>query len=107
MYKQPQMRQYQQQAIMTSTPNQLVAKLYDLAIGACHREDRVKLRAVLAELMGSLRTDEGGELASRLFSLYEFCVYESVEGDLGAICDILSGLREAWHEGVIARPAAA
>src|SRR5690625_6927553 len=52
MYGSLQMRQYQQQSVLTSSPEQLILKIYDLGIAACRRNDRSKVRAVLAELMG-------------------------------------------------------
>ncbi|MEX0747326.1 MAG: flagellar export chaperone FliS, partial [Rhodothermales bacterium] len=79
------MRQYQQQSIASSSPAQLVLKLYDLGIQSCHQGNRVKLRAVLAELVGSLNFEEGGELANRLYSLYEFCLNESISGDIQVV----------------------
>jgi|SRR5690554_1480528 flagellar protein FliS len=99
-------RQYQQQAIMSSTPEMLVAKMYDLAISACHRDDRSKLRKVLAELISSLNFEKGGEIAGRLYNLYEYCMEQSVSGDLKPIVDILTGLRDAWNQGVLCRKAA-
>jgi flagellar protein FliS len=100
-------RQYQQQAITTASPERLVSKLYELGVSACHRGDRTKTRAVLVELMGSLNHEQGGELAGRLHAIYEFCLNESALGDLNTVAELLGGLREAWHDGVLARPAAA
>lgn len=100
------MRQYQQQAVAASTPEQLIAKLYDVGVSACHREDRSKLRAVLVELIGSLNFEAGGELAHRLHTLYDFCLSESIDGDLDVVCRLLSELRDAWREGVLLRKAA-
>jgi flagellar protein FliS len=100
------MRQYQQQSIASSSPAQLVLKLYDLGIQSCHQGDRVKLRAVLAELVGCLNFEEGGELANRLYSLYEFCLNESISGDIQVVQEILAGLRDVWKQGVLARQAA-
>lgn len=100
------MRQYQQQAVASSSPAQLVLKLYDLGIQCCRRDDRAKLRAVLAELIGSLNFEEGGDIANRLYSLYEYCLNESVGGDLEIVGEVLNGLRDAWKEGVVSRQAA-
>ena len=107
MHSALRMRQYQQQALATASPESLIAKLYDLGVTACHRGDRAKTRAVLVELMGSLNHEEGGELAGRLHAIYEFCLNESALGDLGVVAELLDGLREAWREGVVARPLAA
>lgn len=89
---------YQTQAVLSASPEQLVVKLYDLGISACHREDRYKLRAVLKELISSLDLDKGGELAGRLYSLYVFCMDQSANGDLEVIAELLTGLREAFRE---------
>jgi flagellar secretion chaperone FliS len=92
---------YQAQAVMSASPEQLIVKLYDLGISACHRDDRFKVRAVLRELISSLDMDKGGDIAGRLYSLYAFCMDHSSSGDLEAIADILSGLREAWKTSVM------
>jgi len=100
------MRQYQQQAVSTATPDQLIAKLYDFGIAACLRDDRTKLRAVLQELISSLNFEGGGEIAERLFMLYEYFLNESVSGDLPFVAEMLSELRDVWKEYVITRKAA-
>ena len=100
------MRQYQQQAAVSSSPEQIILKLYDLGIAACHAGDRAKLRAVLVELTGALDFERGGELAERLYGLYTYILQESASGDLQAIAEILSGLRAAWHEAFLPRQAA-
>jgi flagellar protein FliS len=97
---------YQKQAILSASPEQLVAKLYDLGIGACHQDDRYKLRAVLKELMSSLNMDQGGEMAERLYALYAFCIDQSAGGDLEPVIEILGGLREAWKSSVLTAKAA-
>lgn len=100
------MRLYQQQAVASSTPELLIAKLYDLGVSSCHRQDRAKLRAVLVELIASLDFERGGEIAERLHMIYEFCMYESSAGDLQVVCTLLTGLRDAWREGILSRKAA-
>ena len=98
---------YQTQAIMSASPEQLIVKLYDLGISACHRDDRYKVRAVLRELISSLDMDKGGEIAGRLYSLYAFCMDHSTSGDLETVAEILGGLREAWKTSVVGSARAA
>ncbi len=105
MYQQRRMSLYKQQSVQT-TPQQLVAKLYDLGIRACREGDRSKLRRVLVELISSLDFEKGGELANQLHALYEYCMQESVNGDLSTISEILSELRTAWRESVLTARAA-
>ena len=106
MYTALRMRQYQQQAVASASPEQLIAKLYDLGVSACLRSDRPKVRAVLVELIGSLNVEAGGELAHQLYALYEYCLTESISGDLETVAQLLSELRDAWKEGVLMRKAA-
>lgn len=100
------MQRYQAQAIQSASPEQLIAKLYDLGVRACHTGDRSKLRAVLRELIAAIDLERGGELASRLYGLYEFCMSYSVEGDLETIAEILGGLRSAWKDAFLISRAA-
>jgi len=95
---------YQRQSVMGSSPEKLVAKLYDVAISACHRGDRTKVRSALVELLSSLNAQEGGELADRLRAVYEFCLNESATGDLDLVCELLDELRDAWRQSVLQTP---
>jgi flagellar secretion chaperone FliS len=80
--------------MMPGFPEEMIAELYDAGIVACNRGDRTRLRAVLAELISTLNYERGGELAHRLAAVYEFCLNESVLGDLTIITEILEGLRQ-------------
>ncbi len=91
---------YQTQAVLSSSPEQLILKLYDLGIGACHQEDCYKLRPVLRELISALDLEKGGEIAGRLHALYAFCMDHSISGDLAPIMEILEGLRESWRSAM-------
>ena len=106
MHSALRMRQYQQQAVASASPEQLISKLYDLGVAACHREDRAKVRAVLVELTAGLDLDAGGELAGRLHALYAFCLRQSATGELHVVGELLDGLRTAWREGVLHQKAA-
>lgn len=88
--------QYQKQDVLSASPTQLVTKLYDLGVLACKNDDRVKLRKVLIELISSLNFQEGGDIAIRLSQIYEFCMRESINGDLDQVAEMLSDLRETW-----------
>ena len=102
MFRTQAAHQYQRQDVLSASPAQLVAKLYDLGILACVNNDRVKLRKILIELISSLNFEEGGEIAIRLSQIYEFCMRESVTGNLEQISGMLSELRETWRESMSA-----
>jgi flagellar protein FliS len=94
--------QYQRQDVLSASPTQLVTKLYDLAVLACNNDDRIKLRKVLIELISSLNFQEGGDIAIRLSQIYEYCMRESINGDLNEIAEMLSDLRETWKTTQVA-----
>lgn len=92
------MRRYQQQAVASASPEQLVVKLYDIAIAACLQDDRTRLRRVLVELTAGLDMERGGEIAGRLYSIYDYCLRESISGDINVVRDLLDSLRDAWRQ---------
>jgi flagellar protein FliS len=94
--------QYQRQDVLSASPTQLVTKLYDLAVLACNNDDRIKLRKVLIVLISSLNFQEGGDIAIRLSQIYEYCMRESINGDLNEIAEMLSDLRETWKTTQVA-----
>lgn len=96
-----QMKKYHQRDIQSSSPEQLIQKLYGAGITACHQEDQEKVRAILMELISALDFEADPELANRLYSLYEYCLTESALGNFDDALDVLTGLREAWEEGVL------
>lgn len=106
MYNSLRMRQYQHQAVMTCSPEQLILKLYDAGIVSCAKDDRKKLRAILVALIGSLNFEEGGDIATRLHAIYESCIVQSSEPDLSPVSGILVELRDTWREAVIPLKAA-
>ncbi len=105
MHPASRMRQYQHQDVRSASPDRLIVKLYDLGVAACYRADRAQARAVVVELMSALDHERGGDLAARLYGLYVYCLHEATDGDLDAVADILSGLREAWQDSVLCRAA--
>ena len=116
---------YLRERVLTATPAELTAMLFDAAVGACRAGARlaeagdwnaagVRLRHaqdVVLELRSSLRTDAGGEvdvLSGRLSGLYTWAwqrLVAAVTGrDAAAIEDALATLeplRDAWRESFL------
>lgn len=116
---------YRRQQVETATPGQLIVLLYDAAVRHCkgaqesiERKDRdgaarhlLKAQDIVAELMGSLNVDAGGELAGNLLRLYEYVyrrlVHANVRKDASAAQEaegILAGLRDAWAQASAGMP---
>jgi flagellar protein FliS len=107
---------YQQNSIMSASPEQLVVMLYDGALrflgqaGAAMREGSVpvangrlrRAEAILDELIATL-DHSAGEIAGQLESIYVFCRQHLVEAQLeqdatrvDAVMRLLGDLRESW-----------
>ena len=98
------LRAYQQQAVRTASPAELVDKLYGIGLTAAQSGDAPRTRRALVELSGAVDAERGGDLADGLLALYDYALRAASEGDLDSVADILSGLRDAWREATL-RPA--
>lgn len=114
--------QYQTQAVTTATPGQLVAMLYQGALGAITRAEQVlrgdgrdrfevanrelsKAHEIVSELTVSLDHDAGGQIAANLAALYDFCADRLIRANLHkdpellpAVKQVVADLAETWDE---------
>ncbi len=116
-------RAYKRKQIESASPGELVVLLYDGAIDSLNRAELasqeegperfelfhnavIKAQNILTELMVSLDMEQGGELASNLFKLYEYMHWRLVNNNAGdkeieviqEVRGLLNNLREAWAE---------
>ncbi|MDQ5808380.1 MAG: flagellar export chaperone FliS, partial [Actinomycetota bacterium] len=110
---------YRSSSVMTASPGQLVVMLYDgagrflrqadiaAAEGAWrHAMDRLdRADAIIDELLVTLDTEQGGEIAERLQGIYVFCKRLLIEArverepeKIRKAAGLLANLREAWAE---------
>lgn len=110
---------YQTQAIMTASPVQLVAMLYDRAItclneaikaieaGEIERRWQANTKAIdiISHLAMTLDMDKGGQIAQNLEQLYRFMVAQLVNVDVRNdpkpardVIKLLEPLRDSWKE---------
>lgn len=111
--------QYQTARVETASPVRIVVQLYDGALrfirraqGAMEQKDvRAKgealrrAHAIVSELQSTLDTSQAPELCAELDRLYEFVLHGLTQASFGSdpaelepALDVLSQLREAWHE---------
>jgi flagellar secretion chaperone FliS len=112
-------RQYQQAQIETASPTRLVVLLYDGAIRFCslaleamqvrdietQHINLLKAQRIVAELMGSLNREVGGEVAANLMMIYTHMLEQLVQANLQdkphmveSVLTLLRDLRETWAE---------
>jgi flagellar protein FliS len=112
---------YQQQAVATANPAQLVLMLYDAALAAitraCHahadgfaglpvvNEELQRAQAILTELLVTLDMERGGQVAKSMAALYDFCLDRLVRANvskdlalLDPVVDVVRDLRNAWEQ---------
>lgn len=122
-HPQPQAYQqtYQEQQVLTASPQQLLLMLYDGAIrflkigrkaqlaGDTEKshQNLVRAQKIIAEFMGSLDLELGGEAAQNLLQLYEYLHHQLVQANLkkeialiDEVLGHLSELRKTWAQAI-------
>ena len=117
---------YQATQISTATKEQLLLITYDIAIRSCrlaetaldnnnqsqdydqaHREI-VRAQDVIRELMVTLNTEKGGEMAQNLMRLYDYMYQQLVEANIKkdasyvrSVLTMLEDLKSTWEEALM------
>src|SRR5574344_2361954 len=113
--------QYKQNEIETATPEQILILLYDAAIRFLIKakqaiEDKniqethnnwVACENIMLEFMSTIDMKNGGDLAQRLYKLYDYFYNTLVEANMqkdmrkvNEILNHLKGLRETWQKAI-------
>lgn len=116
---------YQKAAVNTVDQGKLIVMLYDGAIkfltlaadkvskGDAYEahQNLSKAKNIIAELMGSLNVEKGGEIATNLQRLYAYMYNELIEANLNrdakrlmAVTELLKELREGWKTVAATKP---
>jgi flagellar protein FliS len=114
-------QQYQQNQILSATPEQILIMLYDgairftrQAVAGIEEGDRLKklegtrrAMAIITEFANTLDHEVGGEIAENLDALYAFMTRELTQANLSSdieryrvVEDLLVGLRSTWVEAI-------
>lgn len=91
--------EYQRQAITQASPEELVSKLYDMAIQACYKQDPGRAKEILDALIKSLNFEY--EISSTLYELYSYCKTILDDQKFKEVRSLLEPIREAWNDGVV------
>jgi len=119
MSNQTRANAYRENSVMSMSQENLVPLMYEhLLVGLKRASKQIQERditgkadsvekasGILYELLGSLNFEEGGEIASRLASLYTYFLKELTEASrtleadrLEPLIEMVSSLHEAWIE---------
>ena len=103
---------YQEMAVRTASPMELVVRFYVKAIELCrraaehHEANRIEARAasisqalaVVAELRHALDHDRGGEISRNLEALYDFVLDQLLDASLQGSATPLEGAERVLRE---------
>ena len=90
--------QYMVNEILEATPQQLLIKLYDIAIVNCQQQNMIKTNKAIQELSNALNFDDEGakEIAIGLLRLYQCCQDQMRKNNFEIVNKILVELRDSW-----------
>ncbi|GBD07338.1 hypothetical protein HRbin21_01156 [bacterium HR21] len=88
---------YVEQEVLGWSPEQLVLKTYDVFLAAYRRNDIGLMNRALTQLMDALNF-EAGEIAVRLYRLYEYCQRCLWNRRAEEAAAIIQELRSAWAQ---------
>jgi flagellin-specific chaperone FliS len=93
---------YRDQQILSASPMQLLVMVYEQAIVQCEARDPQRAGRAITELIGALNFD-AGEIATDLFRLYEYCLWEIRRQHFTDAAQILRQLKKAWEDAMAGR----
>lgn len=90
---------YQRIRVMSASPEQLILYVYDAAVSALQRQDRIRSLEAVNLLVSSLRY-EHRDLAMSFYRIYDSIQRQIMRGNYGLAQTILRELREIWREAM-------
>jgi flagellin-specific chaperone FliS len=93
-------QKYRELQVYSATPLQRILMAYDAAIIGCGKRDLKKTTDALNVLRNSLDLEQG-EIAWRLFRLYQYCADLARANKYEEAAEILRGLVQAWVEVLV------
>jgi flagellar protein FliS len=94
-----QVNPYLAQKVMTASPEQLIAYIFDVGVAACARGDREKACKAVQELINALNFEHQA-IATSFYQLYRYVLNAIHRGEFQNAREILVGLKAAWAEAM-------
>lgn len=93
-----QMNPYLTQKILTASPEQLIAYVFDFGVVACKQEDSVKARRAIQTLVKALNFDarEAKKISETFFNIYSHLGRLINQREFSQAALIFTDLKETW-----------
>jgi len=95
--------QYLEQKILSATPKQLIAYIYDAAIVSCTKRDIEKTTAAIGILINSLNFDDNEDvqdISLKFIQYYEYILDLVRKNNFDEARDNLKEIRDAWAKAM-------
>jgi flagellin-specific chaperone FliS len=86
---------YRKEQLLNLTPVEVIHKLFDVVILGCKKKDFPLAQRALNELVAGLDF-EAGDLAVKLYNLYEYCKRRIRQDDPAEVINIIQDLKSTW-----------
>ncbi|RMH64473.1 MAG: flagellar protein FliS [Calditrichaeota bacterium] len=93
------MNPYLTQKIMTASPEQLIAYVYDAGISACAQQDRNRALKVIQVLINSLNF-EYREISTTFYNIYRYLNNSISRGNFAEAKTYFEDLKAIWSENM-------
>lgn len=90
---------YLTQKVMSASPEQLIAYIYDAAITGCAREDRSRAMRAVQELINALNFDNI-EIARNFLNLYRYILDQIGKGKFDEAKQLLTEFKSIWTQAM-------
>lgn len=90
---------YQEQRIISATPNELISYIFDVAIAGCGKNDSIKAGKAVRELMKSLNF-EYKEMALTFYNVYRYINHNIINGNFSHAREILVDIKTTWDKAM-------
>ncbi len=90
---------YLTQKVMSASPEQLIAYIYDAAITGCARQDRSKSMRAVQELINALNFDNI-DIARNFLKLYRYILDQICKGEFEEARQLLTEFKSIWTQAM-------
>ena len=90
---------YLVQKIMSASPEQLIAYIYDAILNGCRTQNQERVLAGLMELVKALNFDQK-DIAVPMYQLYQFCLERARKKEYEIVEEIISEFKAAWSKAM-------
>jgi len=91
---------YLQQKIMSASPHQLVAYIYDAGIAACIQKDKERALRAVQELINALDFSKEEKVTGTFYQVYRHLMEQLRNDQFDTVRTALSDIRKSWVDAM-------